>query len=188
METLAGNDHLETQAPPTHLLLEIVEHILHNNVFEFDGEIFRQILGTAMGTPITNVFMGWLEQQLLSQSPWHINTSLWKRFTDDIVMLWFKGEQQLLDFMDLLNDQHPIIKFMANYGTVDIPYLDVSLSITDGHISTDLHVKETDAYICICHLHPATPVIVPEASPTASVSVSDRSALITTHLKRDAKR
>ena len=58
METLAGNDHLETQAPPTHLLLEIVEHILHSNVFEFDGEIFRQILGTVMGTPITSVFMG----------------------------------------------------------------------------------------------------------------------------------
>ena len=58
------------------------------------------------------------------------------------VMLWFKGEQQLLDFMDWLNDQHPTIKFMANYGTVDIPYLDVSLSIADGHISTDLHVKE----------------------------------------------
>ena len=57
-------------------------------------------------------------------------------------MLWFKGEQQLLDFMDWLNDQHPTIKFMANYGTVDIPYLDVSLSIADGHISTDLHVKE----------------------------------------------
>ena len=67
---------------------------------EFDGEIFRHILGTAMGTPITNVFMGWLEQQLLPQSPWHIDTSLWKRFSDDTVMLWFKGKQQLLDFMD----------------------------------------------------------------------------------------
>jgi len=143
-ETLADNDHLETQAPPTHLLLEIVEQIFHNNVFEFDGEIFRQILGTAVGTPmapsIANVFMGW--QQLLSQSPGHTDTRLWKRFIDDIVMLWFKGEQQLLDFMDWLNDQHPTIKFMANYGTVDIPYLDVSLSIADGHISTDLHVKE----------------------------------------------
>ena len=39
----------------------------------------------------------------------------------------------------------------------------------------------------IYHLHPATPVIVAEASPTASVSVSDGSDLITIHLKRDAK-
>ena len=51
-------------------------------------------------------------------------------------MLWFKGEQQLLDLMDWLKDQDPAIKFTANYGTADIPYLDVSLSITDGHIST----------------------------------------------------
>ena len=89
---------------------------------EFDGEIFRQILGTAVGTPmapsIANVFMGW--QQLFSQSPGHVDTSLWKRFIDDIVMLWFKGEQQLLDFMDGLNDQHSTIKFTANYGTVDL--------------------------------------------------------------------
>ena len=35
---------------------------------------------------------------------------------------WFKGEQQLLDFMDWLNDQHPTIKFTVNYGIVDISY------------------------------------------------------------------
>ena len=30
---------------------------------------------------------------------------------NDIVMLCFNGEQQLLDSMDWLNDQHPTIKF-----------------------------------------------------------------------------
>ena len=47
METL-GNEHLETQAPPTHLLLEIVEHILCNNVFEFKRN-FQANLGDSNG-------------------------------------------------------------------------------------------------------------------------------------------
>ena len=68
METQTGNDHLKTQAPLTHILLKIVKHVLHNNVFEFDGEIFRQILGSAMGTSmvpsVANVFRRWPEQQL----------------------------------------------------------------------------------------------------------------------------
>ena len=76
---------------------------------------------------------------------------------------------------------------MANYVTVDIPYLDVSLSITDGHISKAKERMFPKHQGDRVHMYPAVPIIVPEASPTASVSISDGSALITTHLKRDAK-
>ena len=80
-------------------------------------------------------------------------------FGKDLLMtvtLWFKGEQQLLDFMDWLNHQHPTVKFTANYRTVDIPYVDISLSIIDGHISTDLYIKKTDAhmYLLFTSYHP----------------------------------
>ena len=57
--------------------------------------------------------------------------------------------------MGWINTIHPTIKFTANYGTKNIPYLDVSISIEDGKITTDLHVKDTDANMCLpfssCH-------------------------------------
>jgi len=148
-------DHL----PPLSVLLDIVRHILHNNVFEFEQRFYKQTLGTAMGTPmapsIANVFMAWVEQRLLRDSPWPVDTALWRRFIDDIALLWLGGEDSLKQFLQWLNCQHPTIKFTANYGTRNIPFLDVSVSISEGRITTDLHRKETDAQMTLpfnsCH-------------------------------------
>ncbi|KAL8585967.1 hypothetical protein ACOMHN_059403 [Nucella lapillus] len=56
---------------------------------------------TAMGTPLApsaaNLFMGWLEQQLLKKSPVPINIDTWKRFIDDIFLLWTGSEEELCD-------------------------------------------------------------------------------------------
>ena len=44
-----------------------MNHILRNNTFVFEGKVYKQILGTAMGTPmapsIANLFMGMLEEK-----------------------------------------------------------------------------------------------------------------------------
>jgi hypothetical protein len=145
--------------PPTPLLLKIVNHILNNNVFQFDGQLFRQVQGTAMGTPmapaIANIFMGWLEDRLLNTSPIPIDPQFWRRFIDDIVMLWLHGEDKLKEFLAWLNTQHHSIKFTSNYGRTNIPYLDVSISIVDGKLTTDVHTKPTDAHMYLpfhsCH-------------------------------------
>ena len=151
--------HPKTDGPPLQTLLEIVEHVLTNNVFKFDGQLYRQVQGTAMGTPmapsVANVFMGWLEQRLLSTSPWPVDPKLWRRYIDDILLLWTHGEHQLKDFLEWLNSQHPTIKFTSNYGQSDIPFLDVSISIRNGVITTDVHTKPTDANMLLpfhsCH-------------------------------------
>ena len=134
--------------PGNTILTKIVEHVLKNNVLTFDDKVYRQIKGTAMGTPmaptIANIFMGQLEKQLLNTSPWTISKEFWRRFIDDIFILWHHGEENLKEFMKWINNQHDSIKFTANYGKENIPYLDVSLSIIDGHIQTDLYKKPTD--------------------------------------------
>jgi hypothetical protein len=147
------------EIPPLHLLVSIIEHVLQNNVFQFDDVIYKQKFGTAMGTPmaptIANLFMAGVEDRLQTNSPWSIDSNCWKRFIDDIVMLWFHGENQLKLFLEWINTIHPTIKFTANYGTTNIPYLDVGLSINDNKLTTDLHVKDTDANMCLpfhsCH-------------------------------------
>ena len=112
-------------------------------------------MGPPMGPSIANIFMGWFEERLLSDTTWSIDPKVWRRFIDDIMLLWFAGEEKLKDFLDWLNTQHQSIKFTANYGTTDVPFLDVKLSLHNGSISTDLHVKPTDAHMYVpftsCH-------------------------------------
>ena len=159
-EVVTSSPQQHETRPTTSVLSNIVLHILQNNVLQFEEQFYLQTLGTAMGTPmapsIANIFMGWLERRLLSTSPWQIRTDVWCRYIDDIALLWWEGEENLRAFLNWLNEQHPTIKFTASYGTANIPFLDVKVSITpEGHISTDLHVKETDTGMTLpfnsCH-------------------------------------
>lgn len=157
----AAMDRYDTSDDIPHLplLQSVIQHILKNNVFQFDDKIYRQTFGTAMGTPmapsIANIFMAWLEDRILKESAWEIKENTWKRFIDDIVMLWFHGEENLLHFLKWINTLHPTIQFTAQFGTSNIAYLDVNLNIVDRKLTTDLHLKPTDANMCLpfhsCH-------------------------------------
>ena len=62
---------------PVDELISLARLVLENNYFEFDEKIFRQKLGTAIGTKFApgfaNIFMGYLEEKFLSTcklKPW----------------------------------------------------------------------------------------------------------------------
>ena len=64
----AATEHLNkrtTPRPPTETICDLINIILQNKNFEFDGQFFLQKHGTAMGTrmapPYGNLFMGFLE-------------------------------------------------------------------------------------------------------------------------------
>ena len=145
--------------PPANVIVDVMNHILKNNTFVFEGKIYKQIHGTAMGTPmapaIANLFMGWLEKRLIEGSPFPIDIDLWRRFLDDILMLWMGTEDDLKTFMDYCNTFHPTIKFTYSSSTLKLPHMDVLLKIEDGFISTDLYTKPTDAHAYLhrqsCH-------------------------------------
>ena len=145
--------------PPANVIVDVMNHILKNNTFVFEGKIYKQIHGTAMGTPmapaIANLFMGWLEKRLIDGSPFPINIELWRRFLDDILMLWMGTEEELKVFMEYCNTFHPTIKFTYSSSTLKLPHMDVLLRIEDGFISTDLYTKPTDAHAYLhrqsCH-------------------------------------
>ena len=87
--------------------------VLKHNVFEFDEKFYLQIQGTAMGTKMApayaNLFMGRLEAQLINQAPEFIYT--WKRFIDDIFIIWTGTTEDSEKFMSNINQIHPTIKF-----------------------------------------------------------------------------
>ena len=91
---------------------------LNNNTFTFNGQHYRQINGTAMGTKMApsyaNFFMGKFELEASAAAP-H-SPLIWSRYIDDIFLLWTHGEDKLNDFITYLNNLHPTIKFTSSFS------------------------------------------------------------------------
>ena len=103
--------------PHNHYIIELLELVLTNNHFEFNGRYYHQLSGTAMGTKLApsyaNLFMTQFEEKYVYTYP--LQPKLWKRFIDDIFMIWSHGMDSLLKFINHLNIVHPTIQF-----TIDI--------------------------------------------------------------------
>ena len=84
---------------------EFIKYILHKNVFRFNDKFYIQKQGTAMGTKMApayaSIFMGTLESRILSEtnpSPIH-----WKRYIDDIFLVWTDTKESLEQFIKSIN-------------------------------------------------------------------------------------
>eukprot|EP00745_Piridium_sociabile_P013804 TRINITY_DN2026_c0_g1_i5.p1 TRINITY_DN2026_c0_g1~~TRINITY_DN2026_c0_g1_i5.p1 ORF type:complete len:690 (-),score=105.99 TRINITY_DN2026_c0_g1_i5:520-2589(-) len=152
---------MATHSPPTKTIIDIVNFVLLNNFFCFEGQTYKQIYGTAMGTPmaptVANLFMGWLEKKLLANSPVDVHPQWWKRFIDDIFLLWLHPISQLEEFKSYINQLHPTIKFTITSSSVKLPFLDIMVSLENGFLTTDLYTKHTDAhaYLHYSSCHPS---------------------------------
>ena len=62
---------------------------------------------------------------------------------------------KLKSFIDNINKMHPTIEFTADWSKRSIIFLDITVSITEGMIETDLYVKPTYSHHYIlsnsCH-------------------------------------
>ena len=102
---------------PTDFLIKLLRLVLQSNVFEFNKEFWIQLLGTAMGTraapTYANIFMGNLENEMLNNCPRHLRTLIfdWKRFIDDILLLFLGTLEELDELYTYLNSYHPTMKF-----------------------------------------------------------------------------
>ncbi len=149
--------------PSTQVLKELIMMVLTNNYFEFNNQVYKQVKGTALGTHMaptyTNIYMDWLERDLLKRYPGN-KPLLWKRFIDDIFGIWRGKEEELLHFFDWINHQprHSTIIFTPEYSTERINFLDVSIYKQSGNpnIQTRLYSKPTGraSYLHFSSSHP----------------------------------
>ena len=105
-------------------------------------------MGTRVAPTYANIFMGKLEKLMLSRCPEALTKFLhtWKRFIDDILLIWTGTEEEFQLFFNFLNTFHPTIKFddpQHNPEDNSCDFLDMRISIKDGKITTDLFRKET---------------------------------------------
>ena len=158
----ACSDFLDRRANPTiktTRLCDLIELILTNNTFTFNGQHYSQVNGTSMGTKMApsygNIFMGKFEQEALASAPQ--SPLIWWRYIDDIFLLWTHGEDKLNNFITYLNNLYPIIKFTSSFSYNEISFLDVKVILLNGRLETDLYVKPTDKhqYLLKSSCHPS---------------------------------
>ena len=142
--------------PPIEILTEMLNIVLKNNVIKLNSDYFLQIQGTAMGTKMApayaNLFMGSLEPTLLSLGQPHIN--MWKRFIDDIFLIWTGSPDQLKSFTSEINTVHPTIKFTYEQSENELTFLDVIVYkgpqfTTTGLLDVKTHIKPTNKQLYV---------------------------------------
>jgi hypothetical protein len=148
--------------------------ILEKNIFEFNGTHWKQNIGAAMGSrpipPYANIFMANMDDKIMNLTEANA-ISVMKRFLDDYFSIHTGTTTELHTLFNKMNQIHPTIKFTMNHTSIQneptsekcdcpekwsIPFLDVSCSIKDGTIETDLYKKETDRnqYLLPSSCHP----------------------------------
>ena len=140
-------------------ICRLVNLVLTKNYFEFNNKLYRQTQGTPLGIRMApsyaNIFMKYIELQLIETSP--NKPKMWLRFIDDILMIWNHGKQALEEFKELGNNIYPTIKFPFDSNDNEITFLDTIIYRgKDKHILTRLYHKPTDnkQYLHFNSAHP----------------------------------
>jgi hypothetical protein len=136
--------------------------ILTLNNFIFNSTNFLQVSGVAMGTKCAviyaNLFMSHFEENYI-YNLMNNKTYFYKRFIDDIFLLWNGTLDELKTCLKKLNELHPTIKFDAKYSFESIDFLDThTYKSIDGKLLTTLYTKPTDrqSYLHSKSYHPSS--------------------------------
>ena len=118
-----------------------------SSCFIFNDSYFCQIDGVAMGSPLgptlANLFLCHHEKIWLDICPINFRPVYYKRYVDDIFML-FDDANHVNKFLRYLNSRHPNIEFSKD-EEVDgkISFLDISINKNNGKFHTSIYRKET---------------------------------------------
>ena len=163
---------LYTQIPINECIEKIVELIYNNDSFMnfsraqfkdflaltskyvsflFNGNLYEQIDGLAMGSPIApalaNIFLNLLETDFLNNCPLEFKPIFYRRYLDDTFVI-FHDETQADQFLQYINNQHNNIKFTIEKERNNrLPFLDLLISKsnnnTNYNFNTSVYRKPT---------------------------------------------
>ena len=165
---------------PSEFILRLLDLVLKYNIFEFNQELFIQLIGTAMGTrpapSYANIFMAKKIDPKILEAASNFGDGVYpvrflKRFLDDIFLIFIGSIAKLHSFLSEINSIHPTIKFTMSHTTPEnlnetpcscvpsssLAFLDTSCSLKNGKIIVDLYRKPTDRnqYLLTSSCHPA---------------------------------
>ena len=122
---------------------KLLRAALQNNFFNFEGKIYKQIDGVAMASPLSptvaNVFLCFHEQIWLNECPDEFKPVYYRRYVDDIFVL-FRSPVHLEKFKNYLNSKHRNIRFTCEKEhNNSMPFLDVLITRTSNGFKTSVY-------------------------------------------------
>ena len=116
-----------------HQLMDLLEIATTNQLFQFNGELYEETGGVAMGSPLgpllANVFMCHIEDHLEQKS---MIPSFYRRYVDD-TSVTMPNTESATDFLQVLNKMHPSLSFtMELEHDGSIPFLGTVLTRCGG--------------------------------------------------------
>ena len=104
-------------------------------------------MGTKLALSFANLFMGYFEERFVS--PYRKQPFLWKRFIDDIFIIWTYCPEELSKFVTNINSVHETIKFTCEHSVQSVDILDITIQLSGNNpLKTTLFCKPTDTPIC----------------------------------------
>ena len=124
---------------------KLLRAVLHNNFFNFQGKIYKKIDGVAMGSSpgpiLANAFLCFHEQIWLNECPDEFKPAYYRRYVDDIFVL-FRSPDHLEKFKNYLNSKHRNIRFTCEKEHHNsMPCLDVLITRTSNGFKTSVYHK-----------------------------------------------
>ena len=140
--------------PATSTLTRLAELVLTLNTFSFNGAFYRQVAGVAMGSKMgpnyACLFVGYMEEAILSQYTGFI-PQLYKRYIDDVVGAACCDRKDLEDFIAHVSNFHPSLQYTHTISETSLPFLDINLHIAGNSLQTSAYYKETDTHSYLHH-------------------------------------
>ena len=128
-------------------LRKLLELATSRMLFTFDGQLYEQIDGVSMGSPLgplfANFFLGHLESNVFERREQYYPV-FYVRYVDDTFLLFsVPGDVDM--FLKLLNEFHPSIQFTCEFSVNEtIPFIGVNVKMTRAGFETSVYHKRCD--------------------------------------------
>ncbi|KAJ1192175.1 hypothetical protein NDU88_001487 [Pleurodeles waltl] len=132
----------ELRTPPD-FILDLAHLALTRNYFKFEDSFFLQIQGTSMGSTfapsLACLYVDNFERQVVvhDDNMFLQQIKLWKRYIDDILLVWTGTRKEALTFSNWLNAANPFLNFTMTIGDNRLPFLDLLIYENDGALATE---------------------------------------------------
>lgn len=148
MDRLYRGDSLLHPALPENVLRKLLSLCVCENTFVFNGKVYSQVDGVAMGSSLgpvlANIWMTHLEEKYIHGSSF--SPDYYRRYVDDTFCI-FRTPEHVTKFHEFLNSLHPSTKFdMEVEEDGELAFLDtiVTRNISTGLPDVSTKVKATD--------------------------------------------
>ena len=140
-------DDENTPKIPKDVFRNLLTVATKESFFMFNNKFYKQIDGVAMGSPLgpalANIFMCNFENKWLKDCPHSLKPVFYRRYVDDIFVL-FSSLDQAEKFKKYLSSKHPNINFsLEKENEGRLSFLDVNIFREKGKFVTNVYRKKT---------------------------------------------